>query len=306
MITVITIEHMADHRVTEAKMLEVLRTPPRFELPVPPGNSLEEIFRKSLMETFFIARQAWSVARPMAISHRDCIVVAGASLLSYDLRTIHRVFGYNFKPSQGDTPNLHAEELILLQAQRYGATVLNLTVVGEPQKDNSISGNDLVLAPCDYRCTPKIVAAESVGSFSMTTCVNPKTGATQFIPNSMLESRDWSSLPAIEVSALNDFGEWGRKARPVIEMLIEWAEIEELESFTAIRRAQWNDRLSRYPLESPTGTSGGFESSFAVAPSSLVLGTSVDPPSVLFNATYPTYYIDYAPSQPITEEHYSF
>lgn len=226
---------MSDRASIEQGILHALKAPDRYEIEFDPSAIVTELYRQSLIDSYEIARQAWTEALPMAVSYRECFVVAGASLLASDTNRLYRVFGYNFKPEPGDTANIHAEELVLYQAQSLEATTLSLVVVGDPQPDNSITAHDLVLSPCDYRCTPKIVADASVGSFTTAVCVNPRTGATQFIPHSRLAPRDWQDIPCIEVSGLNDKAEWLEKALPIIDMLVQQTDIAELEAFVAER-----------------------------------------------------------------------
>lgn len=261
---------MSDVAAMEGEILRVLRAPERLEYPIEGSATTEEIYRQSLIDTYFAARQAWVLAGPMAVSYRNCIVVAASNLiLPGDTQKIHRVFGYNFKPAPGDTPNIHSEEMILHQANVLGGTCLGITVVGEPQVDNSISGNDLVLAPCDYRCTPKIIADSSVGSFTMTTCVNPLTGATQFIPHNRLVSRDWlDDIPCIEVDSLNDHNEWLDKALPIIDLLIQNTDLDELEAFIERKKALFMSRLVQLMMDYLPNSDGGFH--FFASPSSSV------------------------------------
>jgi len=232
-----------------------------------------------MLDTYDVARQAWNEALPMAVSHRDCFVVAGASLFGSSSK-MYRVFGYNLKPEPGDTANIHAEELILYQAETLDATTLSLVVVGVPQPDNSITDHDLVLSPCSYRCTPKIIADASVGQFTMTVGVNPRTGATQFIPHSRLITREWQDIPCIEVDSLNNRAEWLEKALPIIDMLMQQLDIAELESFVEEKRRLQVANIARQLAQiNHSGTSGyeflGSPSAFAPTDESSYTPTAV-------------------------------
>lgn len=262
------------HEAIERSILEVLKAPERYENPIDTPLSPEDLLRTSMLDSYMLARRAWKEVRPMAVSYRGCHVITAARLLRVDpfSQATIDVGGYNFKPSAGSTPNIHSEEIILYQAQHLQAITLNLVVIGETQVDNDITGNDLVLAPCDYRCTPKIVTDASVGPFTMTTCVNPITGATQFIPHARLKTRDWSDIPCIEVEGLNDHTEWLEKASPIIDALIQTTDLQELEAFIERKRNDSIRALAEIAIALMPNPSDGHH--FLASPSASVVQES--------------------------------
>lgn len=138
----------------ETRLLKTIITPPKRELfTIDPGIPVEEVIRDALMRMYDTAQ--WLACR-QAVSPREFYVAAESIILDIAHSQISFVHGYNIKLSEGDAPNLHAEDLIQAQLEFYGGALIGLAVCGNLQPDDSTGLQLPALAPCSKRCAPRL------------------------------------------------------------------------------------------------------------------------------------------------------
>jgi len=101
------------------------------------------------------------------ISHRDFQVGAIAVATNDFSSVLARLSGFNVKPDASGRVNIHAEQMAIEKAKKYGLNrILAFAVWGEPQPDTQSGRDSPTLHPCglcrDYMGKSGLIAPETI------------------------------------------------------------------------------------------------------------------------------------------------
>jgi hypothetical protein len=249
----------------ETRLLRTIVTPPRRELyTIDPSQLLEDVIRAALMRMHDTALSAWDLAIRQAVSPREFYVAAGGIILDVANRQLSVVYGYNIKLSEGDAPNLHAEDLITAQLELYGGALISLAVCGNLQPDDGTGLELPALAPCSKRCAPRLKAHRDTLTSTVLMGINPGTGDTFIVDSDELEQQ--YTNPG-ELSVFTAFPEenssavWQSKVAGEIERRVPQLAEDVLQHFLISGRAS----APSFSLQ-PTASSSSIETKAFAAP----------------------------------------
>jgi cytidine deaminase len=116
--------------------------------PIPVDISESDLSWSALNSLVFTIRQA-ETASFQALSYRDFRVGAAATTFNSTTRNLGLVTGFNVKPSEENTINIHAEQMVIEKVRHHGlGQILALAVWGEPQIDDANAQESPTLHPC--------------------------------------------------------------------------------------------------------------------------------------------------------------
>jgi len=243
----------------ETRLLKTIITPPKRELfTIDPSLPVEEVIRDALMRMYDTAQSAWELACRQAVSPREFYVAAGGIILDIAHSQISFVHGYNIKLSEGDAPNLHAEDLIQAQLEFYGGALIGLAVCGNLQPDDGTGLQLPALAPCSKRCAPRLKGHRDTLASTVLMGINPENGNT-FIANSGELEHQYANPDELMVFTAfpeaNSTTAWQSAVSEEIERRVPLLVVDTLQHYLNSPRAGAN-AFSLHPTASVTGIAG--------------------------------------------------